>query len=262
MSPFLFILAMEGLHALTIKTETLGLFKGAFIGRDNMSISHLMYADDVIFFSEWSWINAHNLISMLRCFHLISGLQINIHKSNVLSVGVTEYEVSYMANNIACGAFKFPLKYLGVPFGCNMASGCLSLIKSVLDEKKMTWIKWNRCLASKEGGGLGIGSIYGFNIGLLFRGLKCSTWGSILSSIDSLKSKGLLDWNMVLRRTPSGGAELVQFNSLKDTIGKISLTVQRDSWQWSLDTSVSFSVDSGRYLADSCILDTGPEATR
>ncbi|GKD48581.1 putative RNA-directed DNA polymerase, eukaryota, reverse transcriptase zinc-binding domain protein [Tanacetum coccineum] len=50
MSPFLFILAMEGLHALTRKAEVLGLFKGAFIGRDNMCISHLMYMDDVILF--------------------------------------------------------------------------------------------------------------------------------------------------------------------------------------------------------------------
>nr|GEY67673.1 probable pre-mRNA-splicing factor ATP-dependent RNA helicase DEAH4 isoform X2 [Tanacetum cinerariifolium] len=42
MSPFLFILAMEGLHALTRKAEALGLFKGASIGRDNLRISHLM----------------------------------------------------------------------------------------------------------------------------------------------------------------------------------------------------------------------------
>ncbi|GJV17167.1 RNA-directed DNA polymerase, eukaryota, reverse transcriptase zinc-binding domain protein [Tanacetum coccineum] len=51
--------------------------------------------------------------------------------------------------------------------------GRLSLIKPVLgcdsDEKKLTWIKWDRCLASKEDGGLGIGSIYGLNIGLLFK---------------------------------------------------------------------------------------------
>nr|GEY32162.1 RNA-directed DNA polymerase, eukaryota [Tanacetum cinerariifolium]GEY36738.1 RNA-directed DNA polymerase, eukaryota [Tanacetum cinerariifolium] len=96
-SPFLFRLAMEGLHALTSKVEALGLFKGDSIGRDNMSISHLM------------------------CFFLISGLQINIHKSNVLGVGVIDEEVSYMVNIIGCGASKFPMKYLGVPVGCNMA---------------------------------------------------------------------------------------------------------------------------------------------
>ncbi|GJS38525.1 RNA-directed DNA polymerase, eukaryota, reverse transcriptase zinc-binding domain protein [Tanacetum coccineum] len=53
-SLFFFILAMEGLHALTCKAEALGLFKVASIGRYNLSISHLMHADDVIFFGEWS----------------------------------------------------------------------------------------------------------------------------------------------------------------------------------------------------------------
>nr|GEX26521.1 RNA-directed DNA polymerase, eukaryota [Tanacetum cinerariifolium] len=121
LSLFLFILAMEGLHALTCKVEELGLFTGATFGRDNMSILHLIYADDVIFLGEWSSKNANNLICMLRCFFLIFGLKINVHKSNVLGVCVSDEEVSDMANVIGCGVTKLPFKYLGVPVGCNMA---------------------------------------------------------------------------------------------------------------------------------------------
>nr|GFC12621.1 RNA-directed DNA polymerase, eukaryota, reverse transcriptase zinc-binding domain protein [Tanacetum cinerariifolium] len=144
-------------------------------------------------------------------------------------IGVSHEEVFDMANTIGCDAATFPLEYLGVPVGCNMArcsywndillkfasklshwkarmlsvGGRLSLIKLVLvnlpsyymsiymmhvsiqkklesmrnkffiggdlDEKKMTWVKWKKCLASKELGGLGIGSIYGLNLGLLFK---------------------------------------------------------------------------------------------
>ncbi|GKA95937.1 putative RNA-directed DNA polymerase, eukaryota, reverse transcriptase zinc-binding domain protein [Tanacetum coccineum] len=224
MSHFLFILAMEGLHALTCKAEALGLFKGVTIGRDNLSISHLMYADDAIFFGDWSWINAQNLISMLRCFFLISGLQINIHKSSALGVGVHEAEVTHMANIIGCGAAKFPLKYLGVPVGCNMAR-CLNwnvpfLLKFFLPrklvfvessaislggsslliriggdpvEKKLTWIKWDKCLASKRG----INSDTNTS-------LKRSTWGSILSSINSLKSKGIDLFSYCTRKIGNG----------------------------------------------------------
>ncbi|GJV63547.1 RNA-directed DNA polymerase, eukaryota [Tanacetum coccineum] len=284
LSPFLFILAMEGLHAYTCKAEALGLFKGVHFGSDNLCISHLMYADDVIFMGEWTWSNARNLISLLRCFYLVSGLRINIHKSTVLGIGIVEEEVSYMANIIGCGASKFPLKYLGIPVGCNMSrcsnwnviiqkfssklsawkarllsvGGRLSLIRSVLSslptyfmsiyltpvairkkleslrnkffiggdicERKMTWVKWDQCLASKKEGGLGIGSIYGLNIGLLFkwvwrflcnhsdlwiRVIKCihgatgginnasnsniknSTWNSIIAAINGLKAKGI-----------------------------------------------------------------------
>nr|GEY45022.1 transposon TX1 uncharacterized [Tanacetum cinerariifolium] len=100
LSPFLFILAMEGLHAYTSKAESLGLFKGCFVGRDYLHISHLI---------------------LLRCFFLVFGLRINIHKSLVIGIGVSDDEVSYMANIIGCKTSKLPLKYLGVPVGCNMS---------------------------------------------------------------------------------------------------------------------------------------------
>ena len=38
-----------------------------------------------------------------------------------------------------------------------------------LNESKMAWVKWEKCLISKKKGGLGIGSIFGLNIGLLFK---------------------------------------------------------------------------------------------
>ncbi|GKD74678.1 RNA-directed DNA polymerase, eukaryota, reverse transcriptase zinc-binding domain protein, partial [Tanacetum coccineum] len=102
LSPFLFILAMEGLQALTSKAEELGLFKGATFGRDNMSISHLMYADDVIFFGE----------------------------CNVLGVCVFDEEVSDMANVIGCGKFSSELSLWKARL--LSVEGLLSLIKSVL----------------------------------------------------------------------------------------------------------------------------------
>ncbi|XP_071739221.1 secreted RxLR effector protein 78-like [Rutidosis leptorrhynchoides] len=49
LSPFLFILAAEGLNILTKAATEKGLFKGVEIGRDKVNISHLQYADDTIF---------------------------------------------------------------------------------------------------------------------------------------------------------------------------------------------------------------------
>ncbi|GJY29129.1 hypothetical protein Tco_0404896 [Tanacetum coccineum] len=42
-------------------------------------------------------------------------------------------------------------------------------IGSDQDEKKITWLKWKRCLRSKKHGGLGIGSIFKLNIRILFK---------------------------------------------------------------------------------------------
>ncbi|GJX58573.1 RNA-directed DNA polymerase, eukaryota [Tanacetum coccineum] len=229
MSPFLFILAMEGLHALVKKAEYTGLFNSASIGHGCIKVSHLLYADDAIFVGEWTHSNAHNLICLLRCFYMASGLRINVHKSKILGVNVPEDEVNNMALVIGCEVSKLPMMYLGVPVGCNMGrcdswksviqkfesklsrwkakllsvGGRLSLIKAVLgnlptyymslywmpktvqkqlesmrnrfflggdlNEKKVTWIKWNSCLASKATGGLGIGSIFALNAALLFK---------------------------------------------------------------------------------------------
>ncbi|GKG18122.1 putative RNA-directed DNA polymerase, eukaryota, reverse transcriptase zinc-binding domain protein, partial [Tanacetum coccineum] len=59
LSPFLFILAMEGLHAITCKAINIGMFKGVIIREGNLDILHLFYADDAIFVAEWSQHNAH-----------------------------------------------------------------------------------------------------------------------------------------------------------------------------------------------------------
>ncbi|GKC49590.1 RNA-directed DNA polymerase, eukaryota, partial [Tanacetum coccineum] len=97
LSPLLFILMMEGLHAITCKSVNLGLFRGVSIGHDSLSISHLMYADDVIFLGEWSQSNIQKLLCMLRCFFLVLGLKINVQKSNISGVSVPAKDVAKMA---------------------------------------------------------------------------------------------------------------------------------------------------------------------
>ncbi|PWA41840.1 reverse transcriptase domain, Zinc finger, CCHC-type [Artemisia annua] len=69
---------------------------------------------------EWSQSNAYNLIRMLRCFYLMSGLKINVHKSKLLGLCVSDDDILDMASVLGCGVSKLPLTYLGVPVGCNM----------------------------------------------------------------------------------------------------------------------------------------------
>nr|GEY88882.1 putative RNA-directed DNA polymerase, eukaryota, reverse transcriptase zinc-binding domain protein [Tanacetum cinerariifolium] len=361
LSPFLFILAMEGLHSLMCKAKELGLFKGANIGRDNIKVSHLMYADDVLFFGEWSRSNVQNLISIIQCFYLISGLKIKIDKSNVLGVGASVLENAYIENSIGCGVSKIPLTYLGIPVGCNMSrtahwnsvihkfsskltswkaklfsvGGRLSLIKAVLgnlptyfmsiylmpssvlsnleamrskffrganpSERKMSWIKWERCVSSKEKCGLGIGSIFGLNMGLLFKwiwriltrpsdiwaklgnGVSISFWEDIWCGNSSLKSQFPrvynLDpvrtcsvsqrislnssyWVFVLRRSLRGGAELAQFKLMLGILGDVTLSDHCDSWVWSRGSSTMFTVASARDLVENSLLSADNVATR
>ncbi|GJW96601.1 RNA-directed DNA polymerase, eukaryota, reverse transcriptase zinc-binding domain protein [Tanacetum coccineum] len=204
LSPFLFILVMEGLH-------------NAFADA----------VDDVIITTDWNTRDLENIIRVLHVFYLASRLKINIHKSNIYGIGVNEDEVYNMASNAGCIAGNIPFIYLGPPIGSNMKSiaswkmlidrfrsrlstwkasllsigGRLTFIKSVLgslgiyylfifralesvlndlervrsnffwgdnqDGKKMAWVKWSIILNSYDNGGLNIGSLKAFNLALL-----------------------------------------------------------------------------------------------
>ncbi|XP_071708772.1 uncharacterized protein [Rutidosis leptorrhynchoides] len=120
LSPFLFILAAEGLNILTKAAVNRGLFRGVEIGRDKVVVSHFQYADDTMFLGEWSTTNARNLFKILKCFELSSGLKVNFHKSYLYGVGVDWGDVESLANRMGCQAGKFPFMYLGLPIGARM----------------------------------------------------------------------------------------------------------------------------------------------
>ncbi|GKE24807.1 cysteine-rich receptor-like protein kinase [Tanacetum coccineum] len=50
LSPFLFILAAEGLNAVVKEAVESGIFRGVKLGANNVMVSHLQYTDDTILF--------------------------------------------------------------------------------------------------------------------------------------------------------------------------------------------------------------------
>ncbi|XP_071729345.1 uncharacterized mitochondrial protein AtMg01250-like [Rutidosis leptorrhynchoides] len=83
LSPFLFIIAAEGLNALAKAAVKYNMFLG----------------DDTIFSGNWSKENICNLMKLLKCFELTSGLKVNYQKSNLFWIGVEKNEVEMMANS-------------------------------------------------------------------------------------------------------------------------------------------------------------------
>nr|GEU77674.1 RNA-directed DNA polymerase, eukaryota [Tanacetum cinerariifolium] len=321
LSPYLFILVMESLHLSFNNILNAGIFKGIRID-DTLSLSHLFYADDAIFIGKWERANVITIVQMLKCFFMASSLQINIHKSKLMGIGVSNEEVNAAVNIIGCATFSSPFTYLGVKVGMDFSRrkswdevievnaavniiGCatfsspftylgvkvgmdfsrrkswdevigkistrlskwkiktlsvggrLTLIKSVLtslplyhmslykallgvlhdletlrrkffngidkNERKVSLIGWNKILASKQKGGLGVSSFYALNRSLLFkwvwrflsqdtsllhrlitslygkrlpsdgniRGSTSSPWYCIIKELGSLSSKGI-----------------------------------------------------------------------
>nr|GFB60324.1 RNA-directed DNA polymerase, eukaryota [Tanacetum cinerariifolium] len=216
LAPYLFILVMESLHMSFSRVADAGLFKGVRL-QGSLLISHLFYADDALFLGEWSDKNLEVIIHTLKCFHLASGLKINIQKCQLLGVGVPRPIMEKAARCIGCDVLQNQFRYLGVTVGECMSrhkawedtvvklknrlskwkaktlsiGGRLTLLKSVLGArgilkvmeairnnffigadpsvKKITWVAWDKVLASKKHGGLGVSSFHALNRALLLK---------------------------------------------------------------------------------------------
>ncbi|XP_071708947.1 uncharacterized protein [Rutidosis leptorrhynchoides] len=140
LSPFLFILAVEGINILTKVAIENNLFKGIEVSNDKIVVSHLQYADDTIFFGEWSYDNIRSLMILLKCLETTSGLKVNMRKSCIYGIGVENNEIVAFSNDFGCNIGSFPFHYLGLPIGLKMRK--LSDWKVVLDKVKSRLSDW------------------------------------------------------------------------------------------------------------------------
>nr|GEV02808.1 RNA-directed DNA polymerase, eukaryota [Tanacetum cinerariifolium] len=224
---------------------------------DSFTISHLFYADDVVF----------------------------------IGIGVSSNVVADAASLIGCSILNATFNYLGVKVGCNMSritswddviskvssrlskwklkllsiGGRLSLLKSVLtsillyhmsilkvpitvlnhlksihrnffcevdgSDWKLAWIGWNSVLTSKKNGGLGVFSFFAHNRALLFK-------------------------------MPRGDVEQENYGLLCSKVVDLVLPNISDRWCWSLEGSQEFSVKSSRILIDNTIFSKAEVPTR
>lgn len=110
------------------------------IGKEGVSLTHLQYADDVIFFGNWCVNNIKNLLKFLHCFQAASGLKINIGKSKLYGVGVGSEEAQSWASSLGCSDGELPFTYLGLPVGreMNKIESWKEVIKK-MENKLATW---------------------------------------------------------------------------------------------------------------------------
>lgn len=120
LAPFLFIVAAEGLAVLMKEAQRSNIFHGIRLRNMEEDISIFQFADDAIFVGDWSSNNVKNLIRILNCFELCSGLKINLSKCRIMGVSVSSEEVTRAANRLNCKEETFPFRYLGLPVGGNM----------------------------------------------------------------------------------------------------------------------------------------------
>ncbi|GJU66077.1 hypothetical protein Tco_1252336 [Tanacetum coccineum] len=78
---------------------------------------NLGFTKKVLHYGKLDRANILTIVRMLKCFFFASGLQINILKSKLMGIGVSNEEVLAAANIIGCSTFSTPFSYLGVKVG-------------------------------------------------------------------------------------------------------------------------------------------------
>nr|GEU34242.1 RNA-directed DNA polymerase, eukaryota, reverse transcriptase zinc-binding domain protein [Tanacetum cinerariifolium] len=267
----------------------------------------------IVFEGEWSDDNLGNLVRILKCFYLASGLKINLQKSQVLGVGVHRDVVNHGASLIGCDVMHTPFTYLGVTVGDHMTrnsawasiiqkiqarlskwksktlsvGGRLTLSKSVLgvaplytmsiykapkgvlhvmesirskffngddpSKRKITWIAWEKVLASKKNGGLGVSSLHALNRALLlnwvwrFLSQDGSIWSRVInaiygSSLASHSVKFSSPWCSILREVQVLSAKGFDFVShCKKRVGNgHNIRFWLDTWLLDMPLSIRF----------------------
>lgn len=113
LSPYLFVLAMECLSRLLLSRYESGSI-GYHPRTEELKITHLMFADDVMVFFDGSSNNLHGISECLDDFASWSGLHMNATKTELFTAGVDQSETAVM-RNYGFPSGQFPIRYLGLP---------------------------------------------------------------------------------------------------------------------------------------------------
>nr|GEX09532.1 reverse transcriptase domain, reverse transcriptase zinc-binding domain protein [Tanacetum cinerariifolium] len=277
------------------------LIKGVSLGHTNLNVSHFFFADDVVILTKGDSNDKENIIQTLNTFHRASSLKINIAKSNVFGIGVSEdnlQSMAYLAGYLAC---TFPFSYLSIPIDKSMKfkdswnlmidkfKAKLSKWKANLlsigcrltffwggggdkDHSNMAWVKWDTILASLDQGGLGVRSLKAFNLALLQKWRwrlitkSDSLWVKVIKAIHVVEAgfdeKGSYPNGTWWRRSVTFGRTKEMLCTLSNELRHTTLSSEPDSCMWSLSDDGLFSVAVTRRHIDQVILPSVIIATR
>jgi hypothetical protein len=115
-SPYLFLLCVEGFSALLKEARRENEIRGVRFGAGGPHITHLLFADDSVVFLEASKQNLLVLKNILKDYEVSSGQRVNLQKSSIyFGPGCNETLKNELKQDIGISSEALSERYLGLP---------------------------------------------------------------------------------------------------------------------------------------------------
>lgn len=115
LSPLLFVLAQQVLSLNLQKLINTGRIGSYKVGRNEMSLSHLLYAEAVLLFTNGSSRSLHAPMGLLHSYEKSSRQSVSLEKSSFYVGRKAAHRATQIRQITGMVLREFPIRYLGVP---------------------------------------------------------------------------------------------------------------------------------------------------
>ncbi|KAL6191212.1 hypothetical protein ACLB2K_037603 [Fragaria x ananassa] len=141
LSPFLFLFVNDVLSKMLLKTMASNLIRPVRLGPQHILVSHLLFADDSLFFLKVSQDNCLHLSDIIHTYCTASGQRINTEKSSLFfSPNTPPHLIDLISLILNMKVVDDPGRYLGLPtiWGRSKRKA-LCFVKEAISRKVAGW---------------------------------------------------------------------------------------------------------------------------
>ena len=142
---------MEALKRMLDKVVHDGHMSSFGVGRvegRSLAVSHLLFANNTLIFCDTNLDQVLFLRMILIWFKAVSGLKINLGKSELVPIGMV-HNLDFLLNVLGCKNGTLPMKYLGLPLGAKFKDK--TIWNPILEKIEQRLAGWKHLYLSKGG---------------------------------------------------------------------------------------------------------------